>query len=308
MIDINRYLDSDKILADIGACNKEEAIKALVGAVFRDSKTADFPINEEHAVKAVMERENLQSTGVGNRVSFPHARIGGWKGFSLAIGISRDGIDFSSIDGSPVNIVVLMISSQEEPYIILQSMATISRIVMETGLVDSILTGRYSPKQIKEKFEQVNINSTEQILAADVARPVMNHVTLDTSIEEATRKMHLNKLDILAVLDEKNKYCGEISCLDIFDCGIPNFFKSLNTVSFVRHIDPFEKYFKIKGDLTVRDLYKKGEFFIHNDATLMEIIFEMTVKKKSKLFVVEKNMELVGAIDRFCIIDKVLFF
>ena len=137
---------------------------------------------------------------------------------------------------------------------------------------------------------------------------MINFVTLETSIEEATHIMHLNRLDVLAVLKENSEYCGEISCLDIFEHGMPDFFKQLNTVSFVKHIDPFEKYFKIKGDLKVKDFYKRGDSSIKDTATLLEIIFNMTVKKKSKLFVVKEDGRLAGVIDRFCIIDKVLFF
>ena len=87
--------------------------------------------------------------------------------------------------------------------------------------------------------------------------------------------------------------------------GMPDFFKQLNTISFVRHIDPFEKYFKIKRDLKVRDVFADDSKPIQKDSTLIEVIFEMTVKNKSKLFMVDEDGTLAGVIDRFCIIDKI---
>ncbi len=120
--------------------------------------------------------------------------------------------------------------------------------------------------------------------------------------------MHLDRRSILPVVNENNRFYGEISCYDIFAFGMPDFFRQLQTISFVRHIDPFEKYFNIKKGLSVKDLDLKEGKGIKKDSTLLEIVFEMTVKKKSKLFIVEDDGTLSGVIDRFCIIDKILFF
>jgi nitrogen PTS system EIIA component len=308
MINIVKHLKAERIIPNLMAKSKEEAIKMLLGGIFEGGNASELPLDKEQALEAVLTREELQSTGVGSAVAFPHARIPGWKELSLAVGISREGIDFGSIDKKPVNVIFLLLSSENEPYIILQAMATISRIVTESDIIEKILSGDISSNQLIKEFERIDIKPAEQILASDIARPVTNFTTLDTSIEDATRIMHLNRLDVLPVLNEQREYCGEISCFDIFEYGIPDFFKQLNTVSFVKHIDPFEKYFKIRGNLMVSDFYKKGDSAIQDSATLMEIIFDMTVKKKPKLFVIKEDGKIAGVIDRFCIIDKVLFF
>jgi CBS domain-containing protein len=101
--------------------------------------------------------------------------------------------------------------------------------------------------------------------------------------------------------------CGEISCLNIFTYSIPDFFSRLQTVSFVRHLDPFEKYFRLKKGLKVKDLYVPSTRTIAENTTLMEIIFEMTTNNKSRLYVVDES-GLVGVVDRFTVIDRILFF
>jgi predicted transcriptional regulator len=50
-------------------------------------------------------------------------------------------------------------------------------------------------------------------------------------------------------------------------------------VSFVRQIDPFDKYFSFKKTLKVRDFVNKDIVIISEDETLMEIMFLITVKK-----------------------------
>ena len=64
----------------------------------------------------------------------------------------------------------------------------------------------------------------------------------------------------------------------------------------------------IGKNLKVKDLYVKDVDALVEDKTLVEIIFEMTVKKRSHLFVVKDDRTLIGVVDRFTIIDKILFF
>lgn len=308
MIDISKYLNSESIIPDLKAKTKEEAIRALVDRVFEDESAQGRSLNREETYKEVIKRENLQTTGIGNGLAFPHARIEGWGDFAVAIARSEEGIDFTSIDAKPAKFIFLLISSPNEPYIILQTMSAIIRFLSDMGHGENILESPVKIQEILQRFFEKDIEATENILARDIARPVMNYVSLETSIEEVTRTMHLQRRDILPVVDDNNKFCGEISCCEIFKYGMPDFFKQLNTISFVRHIDPFEKYFKIKRDLKVRDVFTEGSKPMQKDSTLIEIIFEMTVKNKSKLFMVEEDGTLAGIIDRFCIIDKILFF
>jgi len=308
MINIQDFLSSNLIMPDLKVDTREEAIRALIDKIFEGKPKHTYHLSRENVYEAVMERENLQTTGIGNGLAFPHARIEGWGKFEVAMAISRKGIDFSSLDSAPVNFVFLMISSPEEPYVILQAMSTVIRFLSEMKQGEGLLKSSLTVNEILLRFKEAGIDATEGILAQDIARPAAEVVTLDTSIEDVTRTMHLKRFDILPVVDDAGKFQGEISCLDIFQYGMPDFFKQLSTISFVKHIDPFEKYFRIKGDLKVKDLVLRGPSPVKRDRTLLEVIFEMTVKQKSKLFVVEDDGTLSGVIDRFCIIDKILFF
>lgn len=308
MIDISKYLNSDFIIPDLDADTREDAIKALITKIFKDKPLGQYPLGRAVAFEAVMKRENLQTTGIGNGLAFPHARIEGWGELAMAMAVCREGINFNSLDGTPVKFIFLLISSPDEPYIILQTMSAIIRFLNDMGGETGVLENPGKIKELLRRFLRNDIEATEQILARDIARPVIDYVSLDMSVEEATRTMHLKRSDILPVIDSGNKFKGEISCCDIFEYGMPDFFRQLNTISFVRHVDPFKKYFSIKRDLRVKDIFTDGCAPLRRDNTLLEVIFEMTVKKRSKLFMVEDDGTLAGVIDRFCIIDKILFF
>ncbi len=309
MVNISTYLDPNLIVVDLKASNKEEAIRVLVDRLFKETGAKElYGFDRAKVFEEVMSREGLHSTGIGNGLAFPHARLDGWGKMVIVMGVSSQGLDFASVDGEPVRGICLMLSSASEPYAILQAMAALARFFNNTENVLEILHRPISPKKIYERFNQAGVLATKIILARDIARPVSAFLKPDISIEEATRLMHLRRLDVIPVVDDKGKFCGQISCLDIFKYGMPDFFNQLHTISFVRHIDPFQKYFRIRGDLKVKDFMITDAPSISEEATLLEIIFQMTVKRRFKLFVVHADGSLAGEIDRFCVIDKILFF
>ncbi len=306
-MDLRRFIEKSLIIGDIKAQTKEQAIAELINAVFMSQPANAFMCSQDEVLKEVLEREKMSTTGIGAGFAIPHARMEKWGNFLLAIGISRKGIDFSSMDGKPVKLICLMISSADKPYIILQMTATLISFLEKRNGVDALIKHHNTAKHIVEQLRNFAGNKEDMILARDIIRPVLSQVELDDPIEKATRLMHLKHFEVLPVVDKQNKFCGQISCMDIFQYGLPNFFQNLNTVSFVRHIDPFEKYFRIQRSLKVRNFYQKTES-IDEAKTLIEIIFELTVKGRPKLFVTNEDNELIGVIDRFTIIDKILIF
>lgn len=309
MIDISNYINSDTILTEMDASTKEEAVRLLVDKIYQSQDAEKIKVPKEEVYKAVIDRESLQSTGIGNELAFPHARIEGWGEFRMAMGVLKEGLDFSSMDSKPVKFVFLMISSQDQPYMVLQAMSAIIRFLGKMGHSGEVVTDSRKISDMLERMQEQEIEATENILARDIVRPVDDFVTLETPLEDVTSKMHLKRISILPVVTDDDKFYGELSCYDIFTFGMPDFFKQLKTISFVRHIDPFEKYFSIKKGLRVKDIQTlKRSKPMKKDSTLLEIVFEMAVRKKSKLFMVEDDGTLGGVIDRFCIIDRILFF
>lgn len=307
MAELYHYIHSGVIIPHMEVKTKEDAVRALVDKIY--SSGQGCAIDPEKVCADVMSREHSQTTGVGYGLAFPHARIEGWEGISIVMGICPEGIDFSSPDALPVRVVFLMVSSPDDPYVILKTMAGLVRVFRGTGenldlFIEKCLLIAHSMEGAGKRIP----NGTSRIYASDIARLVKHYVLPQTHIEDVTRMMHLNHLDSLPVVDTENRFLGEVSCLDIFRYGMPNFFSQLQTVSFVRHIDPFEKYFRIKRDLTVEDFYDREVQPVDVATTLVEIVFEMAVRQRSTLYVTDKSRRLTGAIDRFCIVDKILFF
>ena len=89
---------------------------------------------EEHRLsvpevqRAVLARERLQATGIGNGVAVPHARLAGLKGPVVGVGISQAGLDFDAPDGQPAHIVFLILTPPRDDGAQVELLADIGRV------------------------------------------------------------------------------------------------------------------------------------------------------------------------------------
>ena len=97
---ISRFSAEELMLVDLGPVSREEAISALAGAM----EEHRFIANADNLVTAALERESVLSTAIDGGIAFPHVRGVEGGGLCLAMGVSREGIDW---DGQKVNLVFL---------------------------------------------------------------------------------------------------------------------------------------------------------------------------------------------------------
>lgn len=94
------------------------------------------PVALELAVRA---REEIMSTGIGNGVALPHARISGLEDVWVVVGISPHGIDFDAPDGKPANLIFLILTPEDDPGAQLDIAAEITRRFRDQETVDAAL-------------------------------------------------------------------------------------------------------------------------------------------------------------------------
>lgn len=120
-------LSSATICVELKGTTKEEVIAELCELLRKNSR-----INDIEGVKAaLMEREELGSTGIGQGVAIPHARCHSLTEMSAALGISKKGIDFGSLDGEPVYVVFLLVAPPDSSGQHLKTLARISRLLKD---------------------------------------------------------------------------------------------------------------------------------------------------------------------------------
>ncbi len=115
----------DSIVTDLQAGSKEDAIRRMVSSLRSSGQiTAD---NEDSIVAAILKREELGSTGIGNGIAVPHTKHPSVDNLVATIAIAPEGLDFSSLDGDDVFILFLLVSPPDRPGDHLRALETISR-------------------------------------------------------------------------------------------------------------------------------------------------------------------------------------
>lgn len=285
---------------------KKGIICDLLNALYEGTELKNEGISKNDLLDALLTREREMTTGLGDGVAFPHARIEKLTNSYTLLGICPDGVDFQSLDQKPSQFFILSIVPQDKANQLLLSRAAIGRFLAGPDARHAVLTAP-DAFAVWQLIDKSGVKIDQNILAKDIMRPQIGHIGTEASLKDAARALHKYHCDSLPILDEKNCFAGDISCYDLFSCGLPDFFSNLHTISFVRNMDPFEKYFQGDRNIRINELNIKRESpTISADATLMEIVFEIATRNKSLLYVVDENKKLLGVIDRFSIVDKIL--
>ncbi len=121
------FLDGHNIKIDLQAKNKIEVIKELVELLVQCEKVAD----RKAAVKTLLEREELGSTGVGQGVAIPHGKSDCIKELAGALGVARQGIAFDALDGEPVQLFFLLLAPNGPGGVHLKALAKISSLLKD---------------------------------------------------------------------------------------------------------------------------------------------------------------------------------
>lgn len=90
-----KFLHRDTIISELKALNKNAAIKELSEII--STTNPEYKLSDINSV--LLEREKLGSTGIGNGIAIPHAKLGNLKEIIIAFGRSKQGIDFEAHDG-----------------------------------------------------------------------------------------------------------------------------------------------------------------------------------------------------------------
>ena len=119
----------DAMLLNMKAATKEAALRELAGV----AATVCGRFTEETLLHALLEREAVGSTGLGNGVAIPHGKLEGLDEILLCFGRSKAGIDFDAIDNRPAHLFVALLSPASKAGEYLQTLAMVSKILKQPG-------------------------------------------------------------------------------------------------------------------------------------------------------------------------------
>lgn len=125
---ISEFLNKQAIKIGMESAEKEDSLKELVDVLAGVQDVGD----KKAIVKALIERENLGSTGIGQGIAIPHGKTDKVKELVAVLGISSKGVNFEALDGELVYIFFLLVAPKETAGPHLKALAQISRLLRDT--------------------------------------------------------------------------------------------------------------------------------------------------------------------------------
>ena len=149
------FVKNEAIESDIKAADKEAVIRELVGSLVKAGQLSGS--EEENIVQAVLKREELGSTGIGRGIAVPHTKHPSVTDPIGTVGVSHSGVDFSSLDGEPVNLFFMLISPLDKPSEHLQALENISKQLQDETFCRFLKQAKTS-EDVKQVLEEADNN------------------------------------------------------------------------------------------------------------------------------------------------------
>ena len=144
------------IIPDLQSHDRDDALLEIVNFLKKRNKE----IKEKELFEKLIQRENLGSTAIGDGVAIPHCKVKNLKSPIVFFAISREGVNFHSLDGKPSHALFLVVSSPNNPSLNLQILAGIAHLVRKAkNLIRKILLAENRSAildVIREEEEKLN--------------------------------------------------------------------------------------------------------------------------------------------------------
>jgi len=139
------FLCQKAIALDLQSRDKKGAITELVDLLYKEKKVKD----SAKAINAIIEREKLGTTGVGQGVAIPHGRTDSVNELVGAFGISKHGVEFEALDGEPVHLIFLLLSPVESAGHHLRALARVSKLFKDKFFRQALLDAKSVDEVLK---------------------------------------------------------------------------------------------------------------------------------------------------------------
>jgi fructose-specific phosphotransferase system IIA component len=149
------FISPQAVRADLEADDKEGVVREMVQALADAGKIQSGQV--QAIVRAILNREELGSTGIGRGVAVPHTKHASVEHLVGSVAVSREGVDFDSLDGEKVYLFFLLVSPQDRPGDHLKALEYISRQLRDDTFCRFLKQAK-APKDIEQLLEEADNN------------------------------------------------------------------------------------------------------------------------------------------------------
>lgn len=133
------------IIVDVKSGVKDDILKEMTDVLAANNILTD----SDAFYRAVIERENLESTAIGDEIAIPHAKHDSSKKIFCCLGRKKEGVEFNSLDGKPVKVIFLVSSPADMNREYIQTVAKAARMLKSEIMKQEILKAASAKDIIK---------------------------------------------------------------------------------------------------------------------------------------------------------------
>lgn len=125
---ITELLKADTIILDLKSQTKNDVIHELAEKLSSSGRLQD----KGKFIEAILTREAQSTTGIGEGIAIPHAKIKAVKVPAIAFGRSKEGIDYDALDGQPSHLFFMIAASEGTNNEHLETLSRLSSYLMDS--------------------------------------------------------------------------------------------------------------------------------------------------------------------------------
>ena len=145
---LHEYLDARLILVNSDVSSPKKLLQEMARLLSIPLIEADQECKEKDVYHALLEREKLGNTGIGNGVALPHSRFKHTNKAIIAIITLNQAIDYDSLDGQKVDIAFGLIVPQEATQEHLQILADIAGMMSQEDHKNDLVSAKSAEQAI----------------------------------------------------------------------------------------------------------------------------------------------------------------
>lgn len=292
--------EARRVFLNLEATDPAVVLQRLLDALL-DTPGVEADIDATDLMERLLGDRDAHRDLFGEQAMAVHLRSPGVAGVRMAMATLAQPIDCG---GEVVRWICLVLAPRDRPVQEVRLLEQLRRIAADAAYRDFV--DRATDPEALAAWLDTRLRQVEGTLTArDLMRPSLGRVGPDDPLPQLVGRMAAHGVDCVGVTDADRRLLGQVTATGLFTHGVPDFFRQLRSVSFIPEFDPFERYFAEEGGLSVGDVLETSVSALPPDATILEVVFELSVKGHTKVFVVEEG-RLVGVIDRIRVLDRIL--
>ncbi len=154
---ITELLTKDTIAMDLSSTEKNGVIDELVKQLDKAGKLNDVTTFKE----AIHNRESQSTTGIGEGIAIPHAKVAAVDTPAIAFGKSKTGVDYQSLDMQPAHLFFMIAAPEGGAQTHLDALAKLSGILMDEKVREDLLHAN-SPQEVLQIIDKADDEATEE--------------------------------------------------------------------------------------------------------------------------------------------------